>query len=122
MANVPAGLFYNPLAFAPPAPNNYTATVTTPVLGDLGGGAGVLTMPMIYNVDATMSKFIPLFGERRGLRLQAQAYNAFNRPEFVGLGTTSTYNTSGQQTSLTAGTFSATLPARVLAFSARSAF
>ena len=74
---------------------NFTATVTTPVLGDLGGGSGVLFLPMIFNVDATMSKFIPLFGEGRGLRLQAQAYNVFNHPEFVGLSTGSVYNTAG---------------------------
>jgi hypothetical protein len=122
MANVPAGDYYNPLSVAPPAPGNFTATVTTPVLGDLGGGAGVLTLPMIYNWDATMSKFIPLFGERRGLRLQAQAYNVFNHPQFVGIGTGSTYNTAGQQTSLTAGVFNTTLPARVMAFSARIEF
>jgi len=122
MANVPAGLYYNPLAFAPAAPGNYTATVTTPALGDLGGGAGVLNMPMIYNWDATMSKFIPIFGERRGLRLQAQAYNLFNHPEYVGIGSSSVYNTSGAQTSLTAGVFNTTAPARILAFSARIEF
>jgi len=121
-ANVPAGLFYNPAAYAPPAPGNFTATVTTPYLGDVGGGSGVLFLPMIFNVDATMSKFIPIFGEGRGLRLQAQAYNVLNHPEFVGINGTSTYNTSGVQTSLTAGTFSATAPARIMAFSARIEF
>jgi hypothetical protein len=69
-----------------------------------------------------MSKFIPIFGERRGLRLEAQAYNVFNHPEFVGLGTGSVYNASGAQTSLTAGVFNSTLPARILAFSARLEF
>jgi hypothetical protein len=122
MANVPSGLYYNPNAIVPAAFPNYTATVTTPALGDLGGGSGVLFLPLIFNWDATMSKFIPIFGERRGLRLQAQAYNLFNHAEFVGLNTGSVYNLSGQQTSLTAGTFSATLPARILAFSARFEF
>jgi hypothetical protein len=121
-ANVPAGLYYNPAAYAPAAPGNFTATVTTPFLGDQGGGSGVLFMPTIYNVDVTMSKFIPIFGESRGLRLQAQAYNAINHPEIVGLNTGSVYNTSGTQTSLTAGTISATEPARILAFSARFQF
>ena len=79
-------------------------------------------MPMIYNWDATMSKFIPIFGERRGLRLQAQAYNLFNHPEYVGIGSSSVYNTSGAQTSLTAGVFNTTAPARILAFSARIEF
>ena len=52
-------------------------------------------------------------------RLQAQAYNVFNHPEFIGLGTGMTYDASGNQTSLTAGVFNSTLPARVMAFSAR---
>jgi hypothetical protein len=87
MANVPAGLYYNPNVIVPASYPNFTATVTTPVLGDLGGGSGVLFLPLIFNWDATMSKFIPIFGERRGLRLQVQAYNVFNHAEFVGLNT-----------------------------------
>ena len=54
--NVPAGLYYNPAAFAPPV---LGTNITTPVLGNLGGGAGVLTYPKVINLDATMSKFIP---------------------------------------------------------------
>jgi len=119
MANVPAGLYYNPAAFAPPA---LGSTITTPVLGDLGGGSGVLSLPHWTNVDATMSKFIPLFGERRGLRIQAQAYNVLNHPEYNGVGTGLTWDANGNQTSLTAGVFNSTLPARVMAFSARIEF
>ena len=122
MANVPAGLYYNPNVIVPASYPNFTATVTTPVLGDLGGGSGVLFLPLIFNWDATMSKFIPIFGERRVLRLQAQAYNVFNHAQFVGINSTSTYNTAGAQTSLAAGTYSATLPARIMAFSARFEF
>ena len=77
---------------------------------------------MITNWDATMSKFIPLFGERRGLRMQVQAYNVFNHPEFIGIGTGLTFDANGNQTSLTAGVFNSTLPARVMAFSARIEF
>ena len=117
--NVPAGHYFNPGAFAPPA---IGTTITTPVLGNLGGGSGVMSLPHYTNVDATMSKFIPLFGERRGLRLQAQAYNVFNHPEFIGLGSGMTYDGSGNQTSLTAGVFNSTLPARIMAFSARVEF
>jgi hypothetical protein len=119
MANVPAGLYYNPAAFAPPA---LGSTITTPVLGDLGGGSGVLSLPHWTNVDATISKFFPLFGERRGLRIQAQAYNVFNHPEYNGVGTGLTWDANGNQTSLTAGVFNSTLPARVMAFSARIEF
>ena len=119
MANVPAGLYFNPAAFAPPAVGT---TITKPVLGNLGGGSGVLSLPMITNWDATMSKFIPLFGERRGLKIQVQAYNVFNHPEFNGVGTGLTFDANGNQTSLAAGVFNSTLPARVLAFSARVEF
>lgn len=118
MANVPAGLYYNPAAFAPPA---IGTNITTPVLGNLGGGAGVLSLPKIVNIDATMSKFIP-FKERVGLKLQCQAYNVFNHPEFNGVGTGLTYDNNGNQTSLLAGVFNSTLPARVMAFSARFEF
>lgn len=119
MANVPAGLYYNPSAFAPPA---LGSTITTPVLGNLGGGSGVLSLPMITNIDATMSKFIPFGSERRGLRLQCQAYNVINHPEYNGVGTGLTWDASGSQTSLSAGVFNSTLPARVMAFSARVEF
>jgi hypothetical protein len=119
MANVPAGLYFNPNAFAPPA---LGSTITTPVLGDLGGGSGVLSLPKVTNLDTTMSKFFPLFGERRGLRIQAQAYNVFNHPEYNAVGTGLQWSATGQQTSLAAGVFSGTLPARIMAFSARIEF
>jgi hypothetical protein len=117
-SNVPAGLYYNPAAFAPPA---LGTTITTPVLGNAGGGAGIMYLPRVTNLDATMAKFIPLFGERRGLRLQAQAYNVLNHPEFNGVGGLQ-FDTVGQQTNLGAGVFGSTLPARILAFGARLEF
>jgi hypothetical protein len=119
MANVPGGLYFNPAAFAPPA---LGSTITTPVLGNLGGGSGVLSLPMITNIDMTMSKFIPFGSERRGLRLQAQSYNVINHPEYNGVGTGLQWDASGNQTSLSAGVFNSTLPARVMAFSARVEF
>jgi len=119
MANVPNGLYFNPAAFAPPA---LGTNITKPVLGDLAGGSGVMSLPTDWNIDATMSKFIPLFGEHRGLRLQAQAYNVLNHPEFNGVGTGLTFDANGNQTSLTAGVLNGTLPARVMAFSARIEF
>ena len=119
MANVPAGLYFNPAAFAPPA---LGSTITKPVLGNLGGGSGVMSLPAVTNVDATMSKFIPLWGERRGIRLQCQAYNVFNHTEYNSVGTGLQWDANGNQTSLSAGVFNGTLPARVMAFSARIEF
>jgi hypothetical protein len=69
-----------------------------------------------------MSKFIPAFGERRGIRLQFQAYNVLNHPEYVGVGTGLVYDAAGNQTSLTAGVLNTTAPARVLAFAVRFEF
>ena len=69
-----------------------------------------------------MAKFIPLFGERRGLRIQVQAYNVFNHPEFNSAGTGLQWDALGNQTSVSAGIFNGTLPARILAFGARLEF
>jgi hypothetical protein len=92
-------------------------------LGNLGGGAGVLTTPMIYNWDTTMSKFIPLFHEKVSLRLQAQAYNVFNHTEYIGVNTGIQWTAAGVLSNPGAvGNFNATLPARVMAFSARITF
>jgi hypothetical protein len=119
-ANVPAGHYYNPAAFAPPA---YGSTITTPVLGNLQGGSGVMSLPWIWNTDVTMAKFIPVFGERRGFRLQAQAYNVFNHTEYNNVNNTIQWDANGNVSNLgSAGVFSSTLPARILAFSARFEF
>jgi hypothetical protein len=119
MKNVPAGFYFNPAAFAPPA---IGSTITTPVLGNLGGGAGVLSLPRVVNLDTTMAKFIPVHGERRGIRLQFQAYNVLNHPEYNGVGTGLQWDANGNQTSVSAGVFNSTLPARILAFGARFEF
>ena len=81
-------VFYNPAAFALPGiatgPDN--TMVGPPVLGDLGGGAGVLPLPHITNFDATIAN-VPLGSEKRILRFQLQAYNVFNHTEINALGT-----------------------------------
>ncbi|MEO8370009.1 MAG: TonB-dependent receptor [Candidatus Solibacter sp.] len=118
MKDVPAGLYYNPNAFAPPV---LGSTITTPVLGNLGGGAGVMRLPRVTNLDATMAKFIPI-RERVGFRLQFQAYNVLNHTEYNGVGTGLQWDATGKQTSVSAGVFNSTLPARILAFSARFEF
>lgn len=119
MSNVPSGLYFNPAAFAPPA---LGSTITTPVTGNLGGGSGVLSLPRVVNLDTTMAKFIPIHGEKRGIRLQFQAYNVLNHPEYNGVGTGLQWDAAGNQTSVSAGVFNSTLPARILAFGARFEF
>jgi hypothetical protein len=126
LANVPAGTYFNPNAFAMPAlatgPNN--SIVGPPALGNLGGGAGVLTYPHITNFDMTMTKIIPLGSEKRVLKIQAQAYNAFNHSEFNGMNTGITFNPTTNQVSNAnaVGLPTGTANARIMAFSARLQF
>ncbi|HXE05256.1 MAG TPA: hypothetical protein VN579_04655, partial [Bryobacteraceae bacterium] len=126
-------VYYNPSAFAMPAlpsgPNNSIAG--PPALGNLGGGAGVLSYPHVTNFDLTLTKNIPLGSEKRLLKLQAQAYNVFNHTE---IGTSSTSITplgGGIQFSPTTnqvtnpqllGYITSAINSRVLAFSARLQF
>ena len=134
-ANIPSNgngkVYFNPAAFAMPAlangPNN---SLTTGVaLGNLGGGSGVFTGPTITNFDVTLTKNIPLGSEKRLLRLQAQAYNVFNHAEF-GNGSSNVINngiqfnpTTNQVSNLSSlGYANNTLPARIMAFSARLQF
>ena len=118
-ANIPAGSFFNPSAFALPALG--TSSPSTPILGDMGGGSGLLELPHVTNFDMTMSKFIPVFGERRGLKIMVQAYNIFNHTEYSGLNSAIQFNptTGAVSNPAVAGTPNATLPNRILAFTLR---
>ncbi|HKE25308.1 MAG TPA: carboxypeptidase-like regulatory domain-containing protein [Bryobacteraceae bacterium] len=118
-ANIPAGSLFNPNAFALPVLG--TNSPSTPILGDMGGGGGLLELPHVTNFDMTMSKFVPVFGERRGLKIMVQAYNIFNHTEISGLNSTIQFNpTSGIVSNpAVAGTPNATLPNRILAFTLR---
>jgi len=130
LANIPTSgfgkVFYNPAAFALPGiatgPDN--SMVGSPVLGDLGGGAGVLRLPFITNFDATITKIVPLGSERRILKFQLQAYNVFNHTEINAIGTGIQFNPSTNQVSNASslGYATGTLPNRVLAFTARFQF
>jgi len=62
-------------------------------------------------------------GERRGLKLQVQAYNALNHPQFNSVNTGIQWDASGNVNNAgTAGVFNGTNPARILAFGARFEF
>jgi len=92
----------------------------------IDGGAGVLTLPHVINFDATITKIVPLGSEKRVLKLQVQAYNVFNHPEYNGLGTGIQFDPATNQVSNSAslgyptGTLSNSN--RVLAFTARFQF
>jgi hypothetical protein len=130
LANIPTSgngkVFFNPAAFALPGiatgPDN--SMVGSPVLGNLGGGAGVLRLPRITNFDATISKSVPLGSEKRILKFQAQAYNIFNHTEINAIGTGIQFTPSTNQVSNASslGYATGTLPNRVLAFTVRLQF
>ena len=51
-----------------------------------------LVGPGIENFDVTLRKSIPLGGERRKLKLEAQAFNVFNHPQFKGVSSSLTFS------------------------------
>jgi hypothetical protein len=128
LLNVGPGRIFNGAAFAMPAlatgPNN--SIVGPPALGNRGGGAGVLRRPTITNFDMTLTKVIPLGSERRVLKLQAQAYNAFNHAEFssentgIQFGPTTNLVTNASAVGLNTDTVKGSN--RIMAFSARIEF
>jgi hypothetical protein len=119
-------VYFNPAAFALPAiatgPNN--TLVGPPALGNLGGGAGTLSLPHYTNFDVTMTKSIPLGSERRVIKIQAQAYNVFNHTQISGIGTGIQFlpGTGALNNASSLGYATAARPARILAFSARLQF
>jgi hypothetical protein len=126
LANIPAGTYFNPAAYAMPAlatgPDN--SLVGPPAIGNQGGGSGALTYPHVTNFDLTMTKNVPLGSEKRILRFQVQAYNAFNHPQFNGMNTGIQFNpaTNAVSNATAVGLPTGTFPARVMAFSARLQF
>jgi hypothetical protein len=120
-------VYFNGSAFALPAlgtgPNN--SIVGSPVLGNLGGGAGVLRLPFTTNFDVTLTKTIPIFGsETHLLKIQVQAYNVFNHTEISGLNSALQFNPTTNMLSNPSqvGFVDSTFPNRVLEFSARLVF
>jgi hypothetical protein len=95
-----------------------------PVLGNMGGGSGNLSLPHVTNFDMTLTKNIPLGSEKRILRIQAQAYNVFNHTEISGLLTGAQYNFTTNQlaNAQTIGYMSGASNSRILAFTARIQF
>ncbi len=92
------------------------------MLGNLGGGAGVLTLPHTTNFDVTLTKVIPILGsEKRVLKLQVQAYNVFNHTEISGVNSAIQFNPANNAVSNPTGVGygTAAFPNRILAFTAR---
>lgn len=69
-ADVPAGLYFNPAAFARPAPGTF---------GNLG--RNTLEGPSAQQLDFSVLKVFR-FSERQSLQFRAEAFNVFNHPTF----------------------------------------
>jgi hypothetical protein len=120
-------VYFNPSAFAmatinTTGPNN--SVVGGPVLSNLGGGSGDLSLPRVTNFDLTLAKTIPLGSEKRTLKIQAQGYNIFNHTEISGINTGITFNSTTNAVTNTPalGYINGASNARILAFTARFQF
>jgi hypothetical protein len=125
-ANVPSGTYFNPGAFQllVSGLSNPSVYNGAPLLGNMGGGAGLLTLPHVVNFDATITRTIPLGSDKRVLKLQLQAYNLFNHTEVNAVGTAIQFNpsTGAVANGSSIGIPTGTLPNRQLALSARIQF
>jgi hypothetical protein len=101
--NVPANLFFNPACFSEPA------------VGTIGdAGVNIMTNPGLNNWDATLTKSIPLWGEKRSLRLQLQTYNTFNHTQFSSVNSSFTFNAAQTNTNLSIGKYTGAQSGRIL--------
>jgi hypothetical protein len=94
-----------------------------PAVGTLGtAGVNILRGPGWTNFDVNLAKRFPLGSERRAFVLRFEGYNIFNHPEFSGINTTATFNSSGVQIDDNFGVPNNTRPARILASVVRFEF
>jgi len=89
-SNIPAGYFFNPLAFVRPTvlagqliPSSNGTAIANATGTDFGNvGRNVLRGPGQVNVDFSLIKRFP-FGESRNVELRAEFFNLFNHPNFA---------------------------------------
>jgi hypothetical protein len=112
----------NPAAFLPPQPGS---------LG-LESPYNYLRNPGLNNWDLTLQKTIPLKSEKAYMELRADAFNAFNHPQFNGINSTISYSSPSSTTPVPSslypanvngfGTVTGTTPARIVQLMARFVF
>ncbi len=93
VSNPSPGHWFNPAAFANPAPGTF---------GD--AGRNLLTGPGFSNVDISIAKVFPLHYEGLRLEVRGDAYNAFNHINFGNPDANVGYTSSGALADTTAGT------------------
>lgn len=89
-SNIPAGYFFNPLAFVRPTvlagqliPSSNGTAIANATGTDFGNvGRNVLRGPSQVNVDFSLIKRFP-FAESRNIELRAEFFNLFNHPNFA---------------------------------------
>jgi hypothetical protein len=109
--NVPAGLYFNPAAFAVPAVHSFGSA-----------GFNILYGPGISNWDLSLSRKFR-FTESRVFSIRGEAFNAFNHTQFSNVYATANFNpTTGAQIDPTFGMPSAARSARNIQLSARFMF
>ncbi len=115
-ASLPAGLNFNPAAFAPTPKGS---------LGNVNFGnipLGILRGPGINNWDLTLSKHIPLGNEQRYLQFKAEAFNVFNHTQYSSYNTSLVFNSAGVQTNNQAGIYNHARDPRKLQFGVKVYF
>lgn len=107
-------LAFNPNAFAQPAVGT---------IGNAGGGAGILYGPGWLNFDAALTRSIPLFSEKRQLKLRFDAFNVFNHTEFNGVASGFQFNpATGQNVTANTGQYTSDRGPRILSMELRLQF
>lgn len=89
-SNIPAGYFFNPVAFVRPVvlagqviPSSNGTAIANATGTDFGNvGRNVLRGPGQVNVDFSVIKRFP-FAESRNIELRAEFFNLFNHPNFA---------------------------------------
>jgi hypothetical protein len=90
MTNVPAGYYFNPLAFVRPVvqpgqviPTSNGVAIANALGTDIGNvGRNVLRGPRQSNVDFSVIKRFPV-GESKNVELRAEVFNLFNQVNFA---------------------------------------
>ena len=107
--NIPAGYYYNPAAFGPPA---------TKTFGN--AGQNILYGPGTNNWNMSLTKRFK-FGEQRAFAIRGESFNTWNHTQFSGLNNTANFS-NGVNIDKTFGMATAARGARNIQVSARLTF
>jgi hypothetical protein len=94
----------------------------TPARDFGNAGIGLLRGPGTNNWDLTISKRVPISGERRYVQFRTEFYNAFNHTQFSGIDTGARFNPQGQQINANFGVYNGARDPRRIQLSLRLMF